>query len=189
MINPETEAGRHTTRAQTKGGRVLDLGLDLNVWPWVWLFIAVAFTLLEITLLGGSFVLLPFAVSAFAASLLGFYDTSIEVQWAVFLFGGGALWIGFYRWAKRFLRDNILPPGVGADRLVGMNGVVTVMVSPDDAGRRGRISVAGETWGANAGTDVTLQVGTRVVITALEGTRAVVKAVKSDEPDQREDHP
>ena len=66
---------------------MLDLGIDLNVWPWVWLFIAVLFSLIELTILGGSFVVLPFAVSAFAAALLGFYDVSIEVQWAVFVVG------------------------------------------------------------------------------------------------------
>ena len=50
---------------------MLDLGVDLNAWPWIWLFVAVAFTLTEVTVLGGSFVLLPFAVSAFVAALLG----------------------------------------------------------------------------------------------------------------------
>ena len=76
---------------------MLDLGIDLNVWPWVWLFIAVVFALIELTILGGSFILLPFAISAFIASLLGFYDVAIEIQWAVFVFGGGVLFVGFYR--------------------------------------------------------------------------------------------
>ena len=110
---------------------MLDLGLDLDIWPWVWLFVAVAFAIIELTILGGSFILLPFAVSAFFASILGFYDVSIEVQWAVFVFGGGLLWVGFYRWSKTFLRDHDLPPGVGAERLVGRTGVITVDVSPD----------------------------------------------------------
>lgn len=165
---------------------MLDLGVDLNVWPWVWLFIAVSFTLIEITLLGGSFVLLPFAVSAFAAAVLGFYDVSIEVQWAVFVFGGAVLWVGFYRWARSFLRQNVLPPGVGADRLVGMVGVITVDVRPDDAERRGRISVAGEVWGATAANDAPLLAGTRVRITSLQGTRLVVEPIAADVPDPRE---
>lgn len=168
---------------------MLDLGVDLNVWPWIWLFVAVSFTLIEVTLLGGSFVLLPFAVSAFAAAVLGFYDVSIELQWVVFVLGGAVLWIGFYRWAKSFLRENVLPPGVGADRLVGMVGVITVSVTPDDAERRGRISVAGEIWGATANIDTSMSVGTRVRITALEGTRVVVEPFDSDGSEQREDHP
>jgi len=168
---------------------MLDLGVDLNVWPWVWLFIAVSFTLIEVTLLGGSFVLLPFAVSAFAAALLGFYDVSIEVQWGVFVFGGGAVWIGFYRWAKNFLRENVLPPGVGADRLVGMIGVITVAVTPDDVERRGRISVAGEVWGATSDQQVPISVGTRVRIKSLEGTRVVVEPIEEEAADPGEDPP
>ncbi|MGI9606255.1 MAG: NfeD family protein [Acidimicrobiales bacterium] len=162
---------------------MLDLGVDLDVWPWVWLAIAVTFTLIEVTFLGGSFVLLPFAVSAFAAALLGFYDVSIEVQWGVFVLGGGVLWIGFYRWARSFLRDNVLPPGVGADRLVGMEGVITVAIAPDDAQRRGRISVAGEVWGANAIDDGSLPEGTRVRITSVQGTRVVVEPVTNEKSD------
>lgn len=162
---------------------MLDLGVDLTLWPWIWLGIAVSFTLIEVTVLGGSFILLPFAVSAFAAAVLGFYDASIEVQWAVFVLGGGALWIGFYRWAKKFLRDNVLPPGVGADRLVGMVGVITVAIDPDDAERRGRISIAGEVWGASAIDDGPMPEGARVRVTSVQGTRVVVEPVESDESD------
>ena len=61
---------------------MLDLGIDLNLWPWVWLGVGVFFAVIELTVLAGSFVLLPFAISAFAAALLGFYDVAIEIQWA-----------------------------------------------------------------------------------------------------------
>ena len=166
---------------------MLDLGVDPNLWPWVWLFIAVSFTLIEVTVLGGSFVLLPFAVSAFASAILGFYDVSIEIQWAVFVFGGAVLWVGFYRWARSFLRENVLPPGVGADRLVGMLGVITTDVTRDDAERRGRISVAGEVWGATAATEATLVAGTRVRITSLEGTRVVVEPIEDEAIHPKED--
>lgn len=161
---------------------MLDLGVDLNAWPWVWLSIAVIFALLEVTLLGGSFVLLPFAVSAFAASVLGFYDVAIEVQWAVFVLGGAAMWIGFYRWAKTFLRTNVLPPGVGANRLVGMVGIITVPIDPTDVSRPGRMKVAGETWSVTAHDDGALGAGTKVRITSIQGTRAVVEPVRAEDP-------
>lgn len=160
---------------------MLDLGIADAVWPWVWLFIAVSFTLIEITLLGGSFILLPFAVSAFIASILGFYDVPIEAQWVVFVFGGGAIWIGFYRWAKTFLRDHELPPGVGAERLVGSVGVVTVDVTPHDSERKGRISVEGETWGAVSAGETPLLEGTQVRVLAMQGTRVVVEPFAPDD--------
>lgn len=168
---------------------MLDLGLDLDVWPWIWLVVAVAFALVELTILGGSFVLLPFAVSAFAAAILGFYDVSVEIQWLVFLVGGGILFAFFYRWARRFLRSNVLPPGVGADRLVGMIGVVTVPIEPDDVTRRGRVSVEGELWGALARGNGLLPEGTRVRVLALQGTRVLVEPAPPPAPAGEEEQP
>ena len=55
---------------------MLDLGIDLDVWPWIWLGTAVVFALVELIFVGGSFIILPFAVSAFVAAILGFYDVA-----------------------------------------------------------------------------------------------------------------
>ena len=156
---------------------MLDLGIDLDVWPWIWLTVAVVFALIELIFVGGSFILLPFAVSAFAATILAFYDVAVEVQWAVFALGGAALFVVMYRWSRRFLADHLLPPGVGADRLVGLVGIVTVGISPDDPRRSGRVAVSGEVWGAISAADRTLVEGMRVRITAMEGTRVVVEPV------------
>jgi membrane protein implicated in regulation of membrane protease activity len=161
---------------------VLDLGIDLNVWPWVWLGIAVLFAIIELTVLAGSFVLLPFAVSAFAASLLGFYDVPIEVQWFVFAVGGGVLWILLYRYAKRFAGENELQPGVGADRLVGLEGIVTTTVDPDDTDRRGRVTAQGEIWGAISANGRVLPIGTHVRVTAVNGTKVVVEPAEAAGP-------
>lgn len=156
---------------------VLDLGIDLDVWPWVWLGVAVLFALIELTALAGSFVLLPFAASAFAASLAGFYDAEVEVQWAIFFFGGGALWGLFWKYARRFVDGNAMPAGVGADRLVGMNAIVTADIDPDDSDRRGRVKVVGEDWGALTDHSGTLRVGAKVKICSMNGTRVMVEPV------------
>jgi len=153
---------------------VLDLGIDLDVWPWVWLGIAVFFAIIELTVLAGSFVLLPFSVSAFAAALLGFYDVPIEIQWLVFVGGGALLWVGLYRYAKRFAGENELAPGVGADRLVGLDGIVTTAIDPDDTDRRGRVTIHGEVWGATSEHGVTLPVGAHIQVMSVNGTRVVV---------------
>ena len=83
---------------------MLDLGLDPDVWPWIWLVAAVVFALVELIFVGGSFIILPWAVSAFVAAILAFYDVPIEVQWSVFVFGGGILFAILYRWAQGFMR-------------------------------------------------------------------------------------
>ena len=156
---------------------VLDLGIDLDVWPWVWLGVAVVFALVELTALAGSFVLLPFAVSAFAASLAGFYDAPVEVQWAIFFVGGAALWSLFWRYAKTFVDKNAMPDGVGADRLVGLTAIVTVDIDPDDIDRRGRVKVVGEDWGALTEQGRPLRTGSKVEILSMNGTRVMVAPV------------
>lgn len=153
---------------------VLDLGLDLDVWPWIWLAVAVVFAIVELTLVGGSFLILPWAASAFIAAILAFYDVSVEIQWAVFVFGGAAMFAGLFRWAQRFMVKNVPEPGVGADRLVGMTAIVTSPILPDDVDRRGRVTVAGEVWGAVTDGDYTIESGARVRVLSMKGTRVVV---------------
>jgi membrane protein implicated in regulation of membrane protease activity len=155
---------------------VLDLGIDLNLWPWVWLGIAIFFALIELTVLAGSFVLLPFAVSALGAALLGFYDVAIEIQWLVFLGGGAVIWVLLFRYAKRFAGDNELQPGVGADRLIGLTGIVTTTIDPDDTDRRGRVTAHGEVWGATSENGEPLAQGTHVRIVAVTGTKVIVQS-------------
>ena len=159
---------------------MLDLGIDLNVWPWVWLGIAVFFAAIELTVLAGSFVLLPFAVSAFVAALLGFYEVAVEIQWLVFVVGGSILWIVMYRYAQRFAGANEVAPGVGADRIVGLDGIVTAAIHPDDTDRRGRVTVHGEVWGALSATGAPLDAGTHVRVVGVSGTRAIVQSTEPE---------
>ncbi len=161
---------------------MLDLGIDLNLWPWIWLGVAVFFAIIELTVLAGSFVLLPFAVSALAAALLGFYDVAIEIQWLVFVGGGAVIWVLLYRYAKRFAGDNELQPGVGADRLIGLTGIVTTAIDPDDTDRRGRVTAHGEVWGATSQNGSPLALGTHVRIVAVSGTKVIVESTEVDAP-------
>ena len=156
---------------------MLDLGIDLDVWPWVWLGTAVVFALVELILVGGSFIILPWAASAFVAAILAFYDVPIEVQWSVFVFGGGVLFALMYRWAQKFARTQVMEPGVGAGRVVGLTGTVISEIDPDDADRKGRVSVAGETWGALAEGDGGIPAGSKVKVLAVKGTRVVVAPI------------
>jgi len=161
---------------------VLDLGIDLNAWPWVWLGIAVIFAIIELTVLAGSFVLLPFSVSAFAASLLGFYEVPIEFQWLVFVGGGSVLWVFLYRYVKRFAGENEMAPGVGADRVVGLMAIVTDTIDPDDTSRRGRVSISGEVWGALSEHNMSLAAGSKVRVTSVNGTRVMVEPLDFSAP-------
>ena len=156
---------------------MLDLGLDPDVWPWIWLSAAVIFALVELAVVGGSFIILPWAISAFVAAILAFYDVPVEVQWTVFVFGGAILFFFLYRWAQRFMRNAPRNPGVGAGRMVGMTGIVTADISHDDEDRKGRVKIEGELWGALADGDDGIPAGQRVMVLAMKGTRVVVAPV------------
>ena len=155
----------------------LDLGIDLDLWPWLWLGTAVVFALVELVVVGGSFIILPWAASAFITAILAFYDVSIEVQWAVFVFGGAVLFAIMYRWAQRFMREHTMDPGVGADRLVGQTAIVTSAIEPDDTSRAGRVSIDGEVWGALTDGAYRIANGARVRVLAMKGTRVVVEPI------------
>jgi len=161
---------------------MLDLGIDLDVWPWIWLGTAVVFALVELIVVGGSFILLPFAISAFIAAILAFYDVPVEVQWSVFVFGGAALFAVLFRVAKRFSQQHTTTPGVGADRLVGAVGIVTTAIDSDDTDRKGRVTVGGEVWGALADGDEGIAAGAKVTVLEMRGTRVVVRPVDPVQP-------
>jgi len=165
---------------------VLDLGIDLDVWPWIWLTTAVVFALVELVVVGGSFIVLPWAGSAFVAAILAFYEVSIEIQWAVFVFGGALAFLFLYRWAQRFMKEHTMDPGVGADRLVGLTAIVTTPIEPDDTTRAGRVSIDGETWGAVTNGAYRITEGARVRVLAMKGTRVIVEPVA---PNTRPDQP
>lgn len=159
---------------------VLDLGIDLDIWPWIWLATAIVFALVELVVVGGSFIILPWAVSAFVTAILAFYDVRIEIQWAVFVFGGAILFALMYQWALKFMRESTMEPGVGADRLVGLTAIVTTPIVLDDTARRGRVTVAGEVWGV-ADPDRAIPLGSKVRVVAMKGTRVVVAPLSPDQ--------
>ena len=163
---------------------MLDLGLDPDVWPWIWLSAAVIFALVELAFVGGSFIILPWAVSAFIASILAFYDVPVEVQWTVFVFGGAILFFILYRWAQRPCRH---AQATGRRRRSAgrHDGIVTTEISPDDEiarsgadrGRSGKALADGD-GGIPAA-------GQRVTVLAMKGTRAVVAPVVAEGQQQR----
>lgn len=165
---------------------MLELGIDPNLWPWVWLLVAVAVSVVELTVLGGSLMVLPFAVSGLVAAVLGFSGVDVDVQWAVFVLGGGALFVAFWRYQSLVQEGNVLPPGVGAVRLVGMTAVVSRDIDPVDPGG-GRVIVLGDTWTAVTDGDGVLPAGTQVRITDVEGTRVRVEPATPGDPGAPDD--
>ena len=121
----------------------------------------------------GTFLLLPFGLGAAGAALLAFLGVSLAFQWLVFLVITGGAFAVLLPLQRRWSAEHVLPPGVGADRLVGETGSVleTIPSHPTDTGV---IRIGGEEWRAESESGSEIVKGAKVEIVSVRGTRAVV---------------
>jgi len=77
------------------------------------------------------------------------------------------------RFAERFTKKQ--PPGIGADRFIGLQGLVLENI--DNIKNTGRVRLEKEEWRAESASGAEIPSGTRVEIVRLDGTHLVVKPV------------
>lgn len=142
-----------------------------EVWRWIWLISGGLFTLGELSM-PGSFFLAPFAVGAFVAALLAFIGASVAVGFAAFLLVSLATFLAFRPLARR-LDETETESNIGANRLVGLEGVVTEALS-SSAGQIGTVRIEREDWRAESADGAPLPAGTPVTILEIRGARAIV---------------
>jgi membrane protein implicated in regulation of membrane protease activity len=145
-------------------------GVDNETWRWVWTIFAIAMGIGEMFTAG--FFLLPFATGAAAAAILAWLDVSVVAQWLVF-FGVSAFAFAYLR---RYIgrQDEGAQPAIGANRWVGAEGVVLEAVDPTSGA--GMIRVLNEEWRAAALGRI--EVGTRVLVVDVRGTRLAVEPIE-----------
>ena len=147
-------------------------------WSWIWLAAAALFITGE-TFVAGTFILIPFGLSAILAMILALMGAPIYAGWLVFLIGGTLLFIFFWKKNKK-ARDALgSPPGAGHDRLIGSHAKVLESVNTE-AIDPGLIQVGGEQWRAISASG-SLPVGTLVEVTEIRGTRAIVRSLSMEE--------
>ena len=71
------------------------------------------------------------------------------------------------------------PPGIGADRFIGLDGIVLEEI--DNVKNTGQVRVQKDEWRADSETDEIIPEGVRIVVTRLDGTHMVVKIKKEEE--------
>ena len=116
-------------------------------WGMVWLVIAGAAGIGEI-LSAGSFMLLPFAAGALGASLLSFLGVPPVVTWLVFLAASFVTFLALRPLARRMNAEES-PARVGANRLVGEQGVVLTTI-PGGPAELGMVRIHREQWRAES---------------------------------------
>jgi membrane protein implicated in regulation of membrane protease activity len=145
--------------------------VDNEVWRWLWTIFAIVMAVGELFTAG--FFLLPFAVGAGAAAILAWFGANLLAQWLVF-FGVSVFALAYLR---RFIgrQDEGAQPRVGANRWIGSEGLVLEAVDPHTGA--GMVRILNEEWRATAAQSI--EVGARIVVTDVEGTRLFVEELGS----------
>lgn len=145
-----------------------ETSVDDDIWRWVWTAFAVGFGIGEI--FTAAFFLLPFAIGAAAAAVLAWIGVGLIAQWFVFF---GVSLIAF-AYLRRFIvaQDAMEQPRVGANRWIGMEGMVLQDIDNDEA--VGMVRVESEEWRAISEDGTVIGAGTRIRVIDVRGARLVV---------------
>ena len=136
--------------------------MPIKIW-YIWMIIAALFVVGEIFTAG--FFLLWFGIGA-AGWQLG-----------AFVLISGVLFVVSRKFAEKFTKTQ--PPGIGADRVIGKEGMVLEEI--DNAKNTGRVRLKKEEWRADSDTGEVIPVGNQVEVIRMDGTRLVVKIKKGEE--------
>ena len=148
--------------------------MNIEMW-WIWIAIAAILLIAEIFTAG--FFLLWFSIGAAAAGVLDMLGVGRPAQLIVFILASGTLFVFGRRFAERVTVNQ--PPGIGADRFVGQNGVV--IESIDNNANKGRIRVGSDEWRAISDNGEIINKDTVVEVMRIDGTKAIVKPVEKEE--------
>lgn len=145
--------------------------MELGTWFWIWAVAAVVLTVAEIFTAG--FFMLPFGIGAAVAAVLALTGQSLMWQWVAFI---GVSLIALFSMRPLAAKLTHEPPQkVAADRSIGKEALVIERL--DDNQHAGRVRVEREEWRAEAPGFEPLEVGTRVIVERIDGTRLIVRPV------------
>lgn len=142
--------------------------METNYW-WAWMVLAALFIIGEIVTAG--FFLMCFGVGAIAAGLIALLGANMIWQLVVFIVVSLLMFLISRKLADRVSKEQ--PPGIGADRFVGKKCIVLEEI--DNHKNTGRVRMDKEEWRAEGDGDDVIAVGSRVIVTRLDGSHLVVR--------------
>lgn len=137
--------------------------------PAVWIVAGLVLAALEMLVPG--LVIIWFGVAAVVTGILAIFVRSPFIQFGVFIVLSGLMVVFSQRIARRITHKE--PEQVGANRMVGVTGLVVQPIAPPELGR---VKVNGDEWRAEA--KVAIARGARVRVLSVEGTRLIVDVCK-----------
>jgi len=147
--------------------------MNYEIW-WLWMALAGILLIGEIFTAG--FFLLWFSIGAAAAGILAMLGIGQSAQLIVFILVSGILFVFGRRFAERVTKKQ--PPGIGADRFIGMVG--TVLEAIDNNTNSGKIRIGQDIWRAGSEDGGSIAEGESVKVTRIEGTRVVVQKIEKE---------
>ena len=143
-----------------------------ETWRWIWLVIAGVLIAGEM-FVAGSFILIPFGISAAVAIVMAFFGAPLILDWVVFVGLGAVLFSVFWKKSRKSMAAMESPPGAGHDRLIGALGQALEDI-PDGPSSSGLVKTGGEEWRAISDSGPILS-GSVIEIIEVRGTRVVVQ--------------
>ena len=148
--------------------------MEFEIW-WIWMAIAALFIIGEIFTQG--FFLLWFGIGAAVAGVLAIFGLGVGWQLGAFVVFSGVLFAVSRQFAEKISKKQ--PPGIGADRFIGLEGIVLEEI--DNVKNTGRVRVQKDEWRADSETEEIIPEGERISVTRLDGTHMVVKIKREEE--------
>lgn len=133
-----------------------------------WLILAVILAIIEASTV--NMVTIWPALSALITSVLAAIGIGATYQAIIFIVLSGLLLI----FTRRFIKKVLLKKtsATNADRIIGAEGIVIEKI--DAIENRGQVKVMGQIWSAKTIDGIVVEEGTRVIISSLDGVKAVV---------------
>jgi membrane protein implicated in regulation of membrane protease activity len=142
--------------------------MEVNVFelkPAVWIIAGLVLAVLEMLVPG--LVIIWFGVAAVVTGVLAIFVHNPYVQFGVFIVLSAVMVVFSQKIARKITHKE--PEQVGANRMVGVTGIVVQPIAPPALGR---VKVNGDEWRAES--KVAIAVGTTVRVLNVEGTRLIV---------------
>ena len=138
---------------------------------WIWILIFVLTLMIEVAT-AGTLVSIWFSIGALIAYGAYLIGLDLALQVIIFLVISIGAILAIRPIASRYFRGNTV--ATNADRIIGQKAVLTKAITPK---HWGELNVYGVVWSAVDKDNNYLEVGTEVLVIAIEGAKLIVKKV------------
>ena len=135
----------------------------------IWLALAIVMAVFEAMTV--QLVSIWFVAGAVAACITSLITDNTIIQAAVFVAVTAVALIVTRPIVKRMKEKK--PEPTNSDRCIGQEGVVVTAI--DNTAARGQVRVGSSVWTARSADDSVIPADTRVIVTAIEGVKLIVK--------------